>query len=119
MMTDSTEKKEKVTVRFVKSPGYRTIPVNGAWGVLTADGNILCDFTLDSWTPPSEIDYKPNDLIEANELARRFKDGSEVITREVQVGIVMNKKTAQFLVSWLQQFLAASAIETPDKPDAE
>jgi hypothetical protein len=95
------EHEEKVTFRFSKSATYRIVPATGVWGVGVTNGDILCNFVVDSFVLPTEIDYKPET---DDEIKRKFAKGRNDVEKELQVGILMNKKTAKIVGEFLINF---------------
>jgi hypothetical protein len=105
------EHDDKVTFRFTKSSAYRVLPATGVWGVNAANGDILCNFVVDSFVLPTEIDYRPET---DEEIKRKFAKGKNDIEKELQVGILMSKRTARIVGEFLLNF-----SRTPDESENE
>ncbi|MDR0648376.1 MAG: hypothetical protein LBF92_03480 [Synergistaceae bacterium] len=105
------EHDDKVTFRFTKSTAYRVVPATGVWGVNATNGDILCNFVVDSFVLPVEIDYRPET---DEEIKRKFAKGKNDIEKELQVGILMTKRTARIVGEFLLNF-----SRSPDESESD
>ncbi|MDR1021613.1 MAG: hypothetical protein LBL73_12695 [Synergistaceae bacterium] len=105
------EHDDKVTFRFTKSAAYRVVPATGVWGVNATNGDILCNFVVDSFVLPVEIDYRPET---DEEIKRKFAKGKNDIEKELQVGILMTKRTARIVGEFLLNF-----SRSPDESESD
>jgi hypothetical protein len=92
------EELTEVTFKYEKSRFCRVIHTDGAWGGVTAQGNIYMALVSEHAGMPETIKYaidKPGGL---REISRADVEG---IVREVEVEVVMSEATARVLRTWL------------------
>lgn len=84
--------------------------ITGAWGGVTPQGQILCNFFFDTKENPESITLHVGKTGEAEESGRT---GDQRLIREVVVGIVLRPDHAHGIGAWLQK----NAIEAGFNPD--
>jgi len=93
--------KKRISFIFEKSKSITTIPVSGAVGGESPDGNnVIAQFYIEYLTPPNviESEYEEGKPINPN-LGNQIKRGD--ITREIQTTIVMTPEQAINIGEWL------------------
>jgi len=93
-------------VRFVyrRSPDYRTIAVNGAWGGLTGTGDVRAHLYVEGPASPEASEVSVSGAIAGQEVvvAPTPEDGlAAIVEREVQISLVMSPHQARNLGKWL------------------
>jgi hypothetical protein len=109
---DNTKQSSK-TIKYQFSNDYNPIYVNGAYGGVDSNGDIIANFYLERHPLPKKQTIYADGTIEDDP-----QDLKQTILRYVETGIVMNTKTAQQLADWLYQKIEqAKAIceKTPQK----
>lgn len=110
-ITDDEEKGrytgQKIVIRYCKSPQYRTIHADGAFGGVTPVGkNIAIGFFSERNSLPDTV-YVP--IMADEEGGSRISMGNDRdrdngrpgIMREVEVNIILDLEAAEQLVDWL------------------
>ncbi len=87
----------EVEIFFEKSPQYRVIHADGAWGGLTAQLGLHLAFYAEFRQPPESIVYH----IVNNQAAEERRSGQESIVRHIEVEVAFNLQTARSLRDWL------------------
>jgi hypothetical protein len=115
------DQKSTVRVDFKKSPTYSIIPATGIWVTKTADGNILCNFVVESEDTPDHLVLGVNSSGQAiSEEERNFARGQEHgYIKEFSVGIVMSPNTAieigNGLINTTNMYLSALGALADDR----
>lgn len=109
----------EVEIFFEKSPQYRVIHADGAWGGLTAQLGLHVAFYSEFRQPPESITY----TVTNNAPAEKARTGREAIVRHIEAEVAFNLQTALSLRDWLNTKLkeaekaakeAGIAINWPD-----
>jgi hypothetical protein len=105
-MSSMPESKRLVRFVFSKAADYRLIPATGVFGGPTPSGQIKMSFMVDHGTEPDSVVHAMTaDGTLGEEVDREPK--TKTITRELQVGIVLDLGTAEIIAKWLQENVAA------------
>lgn len=102
----------EITFRFIKSPLYRVIHVDGAWGGLTGRGNIHLAVYSEQSDPPPSLSYRVDEKTGA--LIDLPKQEPDPLVRQIESHMIMNRNTAVSIRDWL-----TNRIELLDKAIAE
>lgn len=98
---DKPKLPDDLTFHYLKSPQFREIFVEGAFGGVTPRGYISVALFKERQPIPREITNKlEEDGTLGDEVRRRSKKG---IMRTVEANLYMDKDAAQTLIAWLQQ----------------
>jgi hypothetical protein len=93
-----------IPMHFLKTSGYRTFYIDGAFGGITPHGTLYAEFFLERLATPTKVVYKAQNgedgHVSLTEL-EGSREGKEGIIREIECGIVMNIDTARILSEWL------------------
>lgn len=98
-MTD--EHTIKVLVEYSKSKEYRMIAATGAWGGVSPQGEVICNFFVEQTAEPGKIEMTLD--AQGKAVAESIEKKSELKTfvRELQIGIVMRPDIAKSIGQWL------------------
>jgi hypothetical protein len=102
----------EIQIYFRNSPDYQKIHATGAWGGITPQGQILCDFFFDYTETPETVTLRVSEDGKAEEAART---GKQDVVREVLAGIILRPDHAHIIGAWLQK----RAIEAGFQEDAK
>ncbi len=112
----SEEKNEKKEIEFVYEydPGYRVVAANGVWGGVTPRGDFRLDFFVESSALPERLTHEllPGKIGE--ELSRTPPD-KRLISRRLQVGVLLSLKEVQLIADFLNERLKKVQQITEDK----
>lgn len=103
---------KKVTIQYQQDPGYKLLPVQGAWVGLTPTGDLVADLYVERPTTPEEVVIEV-DPPEIKEIERR----GERQIRQVLMGLVLRPDVAFALGGWLQQKARSAGYNPPEDPD--
>lgn len=92
--------KKSIKIKYIKSYDYKTVLTTGIYGGLANSGLINANFFTDRTIIPKSQTIEINDAGEPIGIPIEEKDGD--MTREVQIGLLMDANTAKAVVSWLQ-----------------
>jgi hypothetical protein len=94
---------DTVEIEYVKSPLYRLIHVDGAWGGATGAANLrMAVYSEGAKVPDKEIRHITDDKQTAGTLPA---GGTIRVTREIEADLVMNLPVARALHKWLGDHL--------------
>lgn len=96
----SSEELAEVTFHYVKSPQYRTMSVEGAWGSVSPTGAITMSVYSERLPIPKRITHTVSDGGLADEVGRESREG---VIREVEATMTMTLKTAIAMRAWLDE----------------
>jgi hypothetical protein len=88
--------KAEIKVTFTDSKDYRLVPVTGAWGGPSGNGEIVVDFYVERTSPP-EILMGVDD---EEKIVEKVNSPKQAI-RERQVGLVLRPDIALAIGNWL------------------
>lgn len=90
---------KSIEFHYLKSPDFKTVHADGAFGGPTPQGGIFVSFYLERPVIPQRIKFSiENDGRLQTEMHREGKAG---MVREVDCGITMSLSTAKSLREWL------------------
>lgn len=96
------EKSNIISIKYIFDPNYNPVYINGAYGGISPKGEIIANFFLERMALPYEIFHKINSNGALGEAVGCDPDDLErSLVRYVESGIVLNKKAAQDVISWL------------------
>jgi len=93
-----------VRIEFEKSPHYRLIPADGAWGGPTPRGRIMLNFFVDVPVAPYSVTHGIGDdgqLGPEVERTPSVDEGMPRVAREFEVGILLSPEDAEGVAHWL------------------
>lgn len=91
----------EITMHYIKTNGYRTYHVDGAFGGLTSKGNIYCEFFVERNVTPQQVTYE---IEENGQLGKeKERSGKKGFIRQIECGISLDIKTAVNLKEWLEK----------------
>jgi hypothetical protein len=109
---DAEKAVSKVNVTFRKTSSYNQFPAGGVWCTRTVNGQILCDFYLESEEPPESLVLGISDKgKQVSEEAREFSGDAPGFMRTVLTGVVMTPEVAEIV----GQFLVETARDMKKK----
>ena len=99
-MTDDS-RSSQVRYKFVRSPSYRDIHIDGIWGRSHPGGYIQMAVFKDKSHLPNVVEYE---VQEDGRLGKETgRDVPDSITREIEVDIAMSLNTAIIMRNWLSE----------------
>ena len=98
MEKKAEEPVREIKVSYKEARNYTRVPATGVFGGLTGNGEVFCDFFVETPITPSEITvlFKPDGTY--NE---RSEPRAVMSVRELQMGIVLAPHTARVVGEWL------------------
>lgn len=84
-------------IEFRKASDYKIIPVTGAWGGVSPQGEIIFDLFVETREAPQSITMR----IEQGRVPEEIHKEEGVIIRESQIGIVVRPDIALSIGKWL------------------
>jgi hypothetical protein len=109
---DEQNSKRNIIFRYEKHPDYRVIFANGAIGGTTPRGDIKFDLFIEYLEVPDETVH----MITADGMGPEIErtPSSSPLTRQSQIGVIMNPGQAKSLAYWLMS--QVDTIEKKRKP---
>jgi hypothetical protein len=92
-------KKNVVPIEYKRGPDFRLVPATGAYGGLSPNGEIICNFFIEYMSYPQKLSL----AIEIGKIPEQI-EGEEVnlkSIRELQTAIVMRPDIAKSVGEWL------------------
>lgn len=86
-----------IDVFYKRSNDFRTIPVSGVWGGVTAPGMISAEFFVEKPAVPEHTVIK----VDENGVATELPSGKREITREILVGVIITPEMARIIGNFL------------------
>lgn len=90
---------DEITFHFMKSSGYRTVHVDGAFGGLTPKADLAVAFFSERFALPQRTTHAVNGHALGPEICREGKKG---LIREIEFNCVMDIPTTMKLIDFLQ-----------------
>jgi len=106
------EKHKEVQVYFRNSPDYQRVHATGAWGGITPQGQILCDFFLDHKENPESITLR---IGEDKKVEETDRAGAQQLVRELLVGVILRPDHAHVIGAWLQKNAIEAGFQEESK----
>ncbi len=94
---ESAAPRETATVFFAEAEDYRIVHADGIWGGVTPQLDVYMQFYTEFKEPPESVTYS----IDGQRLKEDSRTGREALVRQLQVGIMINVRTARALQAWL------------------
>lgn len=94
----------EVAFDYIKTPDYREIHVDGAWGGLTPRGYIQMAIYNERLPIPQQTVFELKDAQLGNEIKEKRR-GRQAIIRNVEVDLIMDLQTAESMRDWLNQHI--------------
>jgi len=94
----------RVLIEFERSPNYRLVPADGAWGGPTPRGHILVNFFVDVPVSPLSVTHGLTDDGQLGpELDRTpaMQDTRPRVSREFEMGVLLSPEDAEGIARWL------------------
>ena len=111
--------KDSLEFRYIKSPAFHTVHVDGAHGGLTPRGLIHMATFNERPAIPNAVAHEVDAGLLGAEVSRR---GYDDLVRELDVNLVFDINTAEVLIAWLtdqvaklREALAKEAANVPAK----
>lgn len=101
-----------VSVEFKKSSSYNIVPATGAWATRTVDGNIICNFLVESQEAPKTLTLGLSSAGEVISEERSFKGDEPGYIKELMVGVFMTPDMARGIGEWLVNVVDENALNT-------
>lgn len=95
---------DEIAFDYIKTPDYREVHVDGAWGGLTPRGYIQMAIYNERLPIPQQTTFalKDNQLGDEVKEKRRTR---QAIIRNVEVDLIMDLNTAESMRDWLDQHI--------------
>jgi hypothetical protein len=98
-MDDSIPK--ELVYKFLNSPQYRTVHVDGVFGGVTTRGLISLSLYSEHSSLPSKITYQINEDRIPQEFSRENFPADVNITREIEINAMFDLEVAKSTRDWL------------------
>lgn len=95
---------KEVAFDYIKTPDYREIHVDGAWGGLTPRGYIQMAFYNERLPIPQQTTFELKDNQIGGEVKEKRRTRQAII-RNVEVDLIMDLNTAESIRDWLNQHI--------------
>jgi uncharacterized alpha/beta hydrolase family protein len=99
------EKKPSVNIFYEKNPLYRTIHTDGLIGGITPKNVVNLNFYSTRNAIPKSVTHLINSSGKLEGKGTRSEDSKVGIIREIEMGIYMNKETAEEIYEVLKKIL--------------
>lgn len=94
----------EVVFDYIKTPDYREIHADGAWGGLTPRGYIQMAIYNERLPIPQQTTFELKDNQVGNEVKEKRRTRQAII-RNVEVDLIMDLNTAESMRDWLDQHI--------------
>lgn len=104
-MENRNEEKD-ITYKYKFADNYNPVYVNGAYGGVSAQGEIVANFFLERLPLPNSVTHKvsENNIVgEVIDEKNNPQDLNKSLIRFVQSGIIVNVETARQIRNWLDK----------------
>ena len=88
-----------IKIQYTKAKDYRIIPVTGAWGGMSPQGEIIFDL----WVEKRDVVHSVTLRIEQGKPPQEIETALPESVREAQIGIVVRPDIAYSLGKWLME----------------
>lgn len=109
------EKRKELPIHFRQSPNYQRIHATGAWGGITPQGQILCNFFFDYKENPETVTLRVG---EAGEVQETGRAGEQKVVREMLAGIILRPDHAYAIGAWLQKNAVEAGFQEKSKGES-
>ena len=110
---DSSQEQHCIVFKYEKHADYKLIYSNGAHGGITTKGEYKFDLFVEYAKAPEEIHHSITGDGLGPEVAREPPEPT-AITREAQVGVIMNIESAKSLAHWILQNVRSHEEKSED-----
>ena len=116
----TSERPERITFDFVRSPSFRVVHSNGVWGGITPRRELSVSFFSERWAPPLHVTHSVKNGSVGPEISR---EGATNIQREVEVEVLMSMEEAVHFHRWIGEKIdewrkVDLSIPKEDSPEA-
>lgn len=94
-------KPTRLKFRITKDEGYRVVPVNGAWGGVTPQGDVCMDVYHEAQELPDELTQEVSPDGSLGDVLQRSPEFG--LRRNVWLGMVLTVEQADRMGRWLQE----------------
>jgi hypothetical protein len=94
----------KVLIQFERSPNYRLVAADGAWGGPTPRGHIIVNFFVDVPVAPLSVTHalsEDGQLGPEVERSPTQNDARPRVSREFEMGVLLSPEDAESIANWL------------------
>lgn len=103
-MDDNNPPDETIRIHYIKSPGFRTIHVDGVYVGPTPSNKVAVSFFSERFPIPQETIHTVEEGFEiGGEVDRTSREG---LVRELEVNMVMDAEIAERIALFIQQQVA-------------
>jgi hypothetical protein len=98
------DRESAVHIQFERSPSYRQIAADGAWGGPTPRGRILVNFFVDVPVSPLSVTHSISEDGQLGPEVDRtpaFQESQPRVSREFEVGVLLSPDDAEGVARWL------------------
>jgi hypothetical protein len=99
---------KKFEIKYKYDKNYNPVYVNGAYGGVLGNGEIVANFYLERHCLPKSETYTLIEGEDSPKLSFEPENLEGSVLRFFQTGIVMNVSTAKLIVSWLNDKIKQS-----------
>ena len=99
-----SEPENVVHIQFERSPSYRVVAADGAWGGPTPRGHILVNFFVDLPVSPLSVTHSlttDGQLGSEIERSPAVPEGAPRVSREFEFGVLLSPDDAEGIARWL------------------
>jgi hypothetical protein len=93
-----------VVIQFERSPNYRIVAADGAWGGPTPRGHILVNFFVDVPVSPLSVSHEITEdgqLGPERDRTPGFSESQPRVSREFECGVLLSPDDAEGVARWL------------------
>jgi hypothetical protein len=100
--TENPDHSKKVKFNYIKSNFFRVIHADGAWGGLSANGQIHMTLYNERLPIPQQITHLVSSEGKLGEELKEARISKEGFIREIEVDVVMDLDVAKAIAKWLE-----------------
>jgi hypothetical protein len=111
-----------VLIQFERSPNYKIVPADGAWGGPTPRGHVLVNFFVDIPVSPLSVTHGlTGDGQLGPELERQpsLDEARPRVSREFEIGVLLSPEDAEGIARWLLEQVELIRGEVEDEDEEE
>jgi len=102
-MPEDSPQEQSLTFHLIKAPGYETHHADGAIGGLTPTGGAFLSFFVERGAIPQTLTHQIEESGKLGEVIGT--SGRAGIVREIQTGIILDKRRLENLIKHMQSML--------------
>lgn len=103
--------KPEVRFKYIFDDDYEPEYVNGVYGGLNPNGELIINFFMDRFTIPNEIKQVVNEDGTLDDTSAQVMPDDLIIRRVIKNGIVMSPATAVSVYTWLKDKLVEMGVD--------